>query len=74
MFPSDQSPKSFSESNDLEKYRRNKTGDKQIPQILLISMCIYYVITKGGRGGLEDPYFLLCLLYNIITKGGRGGF
>ena len=35
-FPSDQSPKSFSESNDLEKFRINKSGDKQIQQILPI--------------------------------------
>ena len=31
-FPSDLSPKSFSKTNHLEKYRRKKTGDKQIPQ------------------------------------------
>lgn len=36
-FSCDQCPKSFSASNDLEKCRKNYTGDKQISQILPIS-------------------------------------
>ena len=37
VFFCDQCPKSFSASNDLEKCRKNVTGDKQISQILPIS-------------------------------------
>ena len=37
IFYCDQCPKSFSASNDLEKCRKNVTGDKQISQILPIS-------------------------------------
>ena len=36
-FSCDQCPKSFSASNDLEKCKKNVTGDKQISQILPIS-------------------------------------